>query len=170
MTMRHITGSTFALFAALALGAPAFFGCEKKAETPAHDSHSHEGHDHSHGDDHAHGDDHGHGPTVQLGVQTIGAFSVKASRDGELTPGADVPVDVWITGAAKVGAVRFWIGSQDGKGSIKAKAELEKDNWHTHVEAPTPLPEDAKLWVEIETDGGETATGGFDLNVKPASP
>lgn len=166
MNNRLPLGLSISLVAALALGAPAFFGCEKKADPAAaahdhdHDGHDHGGHDHGHD----HGDDHDHGPTVELGVQTVGTFEVKASRDGELTPGGDAPIDVWITGAgAKVSAVRFWIGLPDGRGSMKAKAELEKDNWHTHAEVPSPLPEGSKLWIEIETDGGETLMTGFDL-------
>jgi hypothetical protein len=135
-----------------------------------------DGKDHSHGtatsgakpkaDDHghAHGDGHTHGPVTQLGEQTAGGYTVKASRDGELKPGGDAPIDVWITGgAAKIAAVRFWIGTEDAAGAVKAKAELEKDNWHTHVEVPSPLPAESKLWVEIEAEGGEKTLAGFAL-------
>jgi hypothetical protein len=63
--------------------------------------------------------------------------------------------------------VRFWIGSQDAKGSIKAKADIEDpkqtNHWHTHAEIPEPMPAGAKLWVEIETEGGEKTAGNFDL-------
>lgn len=147
----------------------AVWGCEKKAAepkptgttAPAPDAHDHAGHDH----DHEHADGHDHGATTQLGTAEAGGFSVKASRDGELKAGGDAPVDVWITGGTgKPIAVRFWIGTQDAKGSIKAKAELEKDNWHTHVEVPDPLPADAKLWVEIEAEGGAKSTASFGLN------
>lgn len=126
---------------------------------------SHDGHDHKEGDDaHDHKDEHGHGATTQLGEQTIAGFVVKASRDGAITPGSDAAIDVWITGGTtKVASVRFWVGTQDAKGSIKAKAEIEKDNWHTHVEVPKPIPADGKLWVEIETDKGEKSVVGFEL-------
>lgn len=107
----------------------------------------------------------GHGATTALGEQAAGAYTVKASRDGDITPGKDVPIDVWVTGAGKIAAVRFWIGSQDAKGSIKAKAELETDNWHTHAEVPSPLPEGSKLWVEVESDTGEKTQVGFGLKV-----
>jgi hypothetical protein len=116
-----------------------------------------------HADGHEHGDDHHHGPTVELGEQSVGGFSVRASRDGEVTPGGDVPIDAWITGGAKVSAVRFWIGTEDAKGSMKAKAELEKENWHVHVDVPSPMPEGSKLWIEIQSEGGDRTTVGFDL-------
>jgi hypothetical protein len=137
-----------------------------------------DGHDHgaptankpadAHGD-HDHADGHDHGPTTQLGEQTGAGFAIKASRDGEVVAGKDAAIDVWVTaaggGAAKVAAVRIWIGTQDAKGSVKAKAELEKDNWHTHVEIPSPLPAGSKLWVEVESDKGEKVIVSFDLKL-----
>lgn len=158
-------------------------GCDKKPETAkpastgagtgapagaqapkAADVGHKEGDGHDHGDGHDQGDGHDHGPVTALGEQTIGGFTVKASRDGEIKAGGDAPVDAWVTGgSAKVAVVRFWIGSEDAKGSVKAKADLEKDNWHSHVEIPNPIADGSKLWVEIENDKGEKLVGGFDL-------
>jgi hypothetical protein len=167
----------------LALVALPMSGCDKKAPTTtpaagaAHaDDHDHaegDGHDHAehaddhdHADDHAHGDDHGHGATVALGELVVDGMTIRASRDGDITPGGDVPIDVWVTGGTpKVAAVRFWVGTQDAKGSVKAKAELEKDNWHTHAEVPNPLPEASMLWVEVETDAGAKSLASFDLKM-----
>lgn len=173
----HLTRSTFSTGIALAITSLFVAACGQQPGTPAPTSPTaggsspaaaakddHMGHDHA--DDHSHdeGDDHGHGPTVELGEQSSNGFTIKASRDGDITPGGDAPIDVWVTGgSAKVSAVRFWIGTQDAKGSMKAKAELEKDNWHTHAEVPAPLPAGSKLWIEIETETPEKFTVGFDL-------
>jgi hypothetical protein len=120
-------------------------------------------------------DDHGHshgGGLIDLGQATIGQFSVKAARDeGKVIAGKDAGIDANVTAAAgstaKVAAVRFWIGTEDAKGSVKAKAEIEDpkepSGWHTHAEIPNPMPADAKLWVEVEDDKGVKATGSFDL-------
>ncbi len=150
-------------------------GCaEEKKPTPApqpavakddHAEHDHAGHDHGK-TDHApaaeSADD--HGPTTQLGEQVSGAFTVKASRDGALTAGGEAPIDVWVTSATdKVHAVRFWIGTEDGKGSMKAKAELEQDNWHAHAEVPNPIPAQSKLWIEVENEKHVKIVIGFDL-------
>ena len=147
------------------------------AKADAHD-HDHADHDHAHGDGHdhddghahahdgmhAHGSDHGHGPTVELGEQASGALTVKASRDGDVTPGGELPVDIWVTGgSARVSSVRFWVGIESGKGSVKAKAALETDNWHNHAEVPSPLPEGSKLWVSIELSDGTKSLLSFDL-------
>lgn len=129
-----------------------------------HDHGTADKHDHDHADDHDH--DHDHGPATALGEQSVGGFGIKVSRDGGVTPGSDAPIDAQVTGgSAKVAAVRFWIGTEDAKGSVKAKAELEKDNWHTHVEVPKPLPDGSKLWIEIETEKGERVVAGFDLKM-----
>lgn len=162
---------TAAAFAAATL----LVACEKKSAAPAPakpaaNTPAAASHDHDHAD-HDHHDDHDHGPTTELGTQEVAGFTVKASRDGEIKSagGGDVPIDVWVTPlpatAAKVAAVRFWIGAEDAKGSVKAKAEIEKDNWHTHAEVPEPLPPASKLWVEIETDAGAKHTVGFDLKM-----
>lgn len=115
----------------------------------------------------------GHGVAViALGEQAIGPFNAKATRDeGAIVAGKDAPIDVTVTPAAgataKAVAVRFWIGTQDAKGSVKAKAEIENANepnrWHVHAEIPNPMPAESKLWVEIEDDKGVKSLAAFDL-------
>jgi hypothetical protein len=112
----------------------------------------------------------GHGGgIIELGNAQIGGYAVRASRDvGDIKPGGDAPIDVWLTGGdiAKVKAVRFWIGTQSGDESTKAKADIEipaePNHWHTHADVPNPMPPGSKLWVEIETDQGKHV-GSFEL-------
>jgi hypothetical protein len=115
---------------------------------------------------HAHDDAGGH-KMIELGSGTVGPFSLRASRDeGPVKAGGDSPIDVWVTGAPKVSAVRFWIGTEDAKGSVKALAEIEKpeepNRWHTHVEIPDPMPAGSRLWVEVEAEG-KKSVASFDL-------
>lgn len=115
----------------------------------------------------------GHGgPVIQLGEATVGPFTVGASRDeGQIVAGKDAPIDVTVTpaatGTSPVVAVRLWIGTEDAKGSVRAKADIENpaepNRWHTHVEIPDPLPTELRLWVEIEDEKGERWVGSFDL-------
>jgi len=154
-------------------------GCDGGAKPESSAGHDHD-HDHDHADhDHAEApktdgaggataqsSESGHGATVSLGEKSVGAYAVRASRDGAVVAGAELPIDVWVTGeAAKVVALRFWVGSEDAKGSMKAKAELEKDNWHTHAESPSPMPANSALWIEFEVEGGEKFVTSFDLKM-----
>lgn len=157
-------------------------GCDRKpdagkpmttspAGAPKHDDHF--GHDHSAEEPTSPGAGHG-GEIVVLGTTKVGDVIVRAARDkGEIKPGDDTPIDVWLTTAdgkpATVIAVRLWIGTEDAKGSIKAKADVEDPNqpshWHTYGEAPEPIPLEAKLWVEIEPTSGSKLVCSFDLKV-----
>lgn len=175
---RHFPSMLSVLAAATLALVPAGCGDSKPAsgtKAAAKDDHGHDhgpsghdGHDHAPAQPAAAADaddqGHAHGPTVQLGEQQVAGFAVRASRDGAIAGAADAPIDVWITGGpAKVVSVRFWVGTPDAKGSVKAKAALEKDNWHTHAELPSPMPAESKLWVEFEVEGGAKHVAGFDL-------
>lgn len=163
MTMHRMTFSFTIALAALSSFA-LLQGCDKGGATPTSAAHDHDHGDDGHDHDHGKGDDHGHGATVELGTQKSGAFEIRAARDGDVKQGSDAAFDAWVTGGA-VNAVRFWVGTEDAKGSIKAKAELEKDHWHTHVEVPATLPEGSKLWIEVENDKGESTLVSFDLKL-----
>ncbi len=114
----------------------------------------------------------GHGPLIDLGAVAVDGLNLKATRDaGELKPGGDAAIDVWLTAAdgspVSVNAVRFWIGTADAKGSMKARAQIEDskepDRWHTHAEVPDPLPAESRLWVEIESKDGRKSRASFAL-------
>jgi hypothetical protein len=156
-------------------------GCEEKkpaaaapapAKTDGHDDH--DGHDHGPGGEHASSKAGHGGPVIALGQLTIGPFDAIATRDdGQIVAGKDAPIDVTVTPAAgatsKAAAVRFWIGTEDAKGSVKARAEVENpqepNRWHVHAEIPSPMPASSKLWVEIEDDKGGTHVGSFELKM-----
>ena len=116
-------------------------------------------------------DGHGtHGPALALGDVKVAHLSVKASRDaGAITAGGDAAFDVWIDAAAadpQPQSVRFWIGSADGKGALKAKAGPEKgsaaNHYHAHAEVPKEFTADARFHVEIEDASGKTHLASFD--------
>ena len=115
----------------------------------------------------------GHGgKVIPLGDSIVGSFDVMVTRDvGEIVAGKDAPIDVTVLPVAgstiKAVAVRFWIGTENAVGSVKAKSEIENPNepnrWHTHADVPNPIPAGSMLWVEIENENGERVLGSFDL-------
>lgn len=135
--------------------------------------------DHSHKHPHetekapaaATGAGHHSGKVIDLGAGVAGPFAVTATRDeGALEAGGEAPIDVRVTPAnadAKVVAVRFWVGLESGVGSVKALAAIEDpaepDRWHTHAEVPNPIPDGAKLWVEVEDGAAAKHVASFDL-------
>lgn len=175
--MKLKTLNAFGIAAAMTCGV-ALAGCGDKSGPQAKAPPAAAGDDHAHADGHAHADDHAHagghdhhgGAVIDLGSAQIGQFTVKATRDDDkIVAGKEAAIDATITasGSTKAVAVRFWIGTEDGKGSAKAKADIEDpkepNRWHTHAEVPNPIPAGSMLWVEIENDKGETAKGSFGL-------
>jgi hypothetical protein len=105
---------------------------------------------------------------IRIGEKTVGSLKLVATMDAPVKAagGGEGAFDVVITGG-KPKAVRFWVGSQDAKGSVKAKAEEETtDNWHAHAEVPSPLPPNSRFWVEVEPPTGETFVESFDLRTE----
>src|SRR5829696_3151050 len=105
---------------------------------------------------------------IPLGEKTVGSLKLVATMDAPVKAagGGDGAFDVVITGG-KPKAVRFWVGTEDAKGSVKAKAEEETtDNWHTHAEVPSPLPAGSKFWVEVEPPTAEKFVESFDLKTQ----
>lgn len=133
----------------------------------------HDDHDHKDGDGHDHGkpaaggaggghDDHGHGEGGPIGTATIGAWTVAVS--GEVKAGSEAHLDIKLSGStARPAAVRVWIGSQDGKGAMKQKADGDGKEYHAHADVPDPIPAGAQLWVEIDDGKGGKAVGGFAI-------
>ena len=103
---------------------------------------------------------------IPIGETTQAGLKLVATMDSPVKPGGEGAFDVVISGG-KPKAVRFWVGTEDAKGSVKAKAEEETtDNWHTHAEVPDPLPSGSKFLVEVEPPTGATFKASFDLKVQ----
>ena len=108
----------------------------------------------------------GHHNRIPIGEQTVGTLKLVATMDEPVKPGGEGAFDVVITGG-KPKAVRFWVGTENAEGSVKARADEETtDNWHTHTEVPSPLPPGSRFWVEVEPPTGEPFRVSFDLKVQ----
>ena len=109
------------------------------------------------------GHQHGKGEKHKLGRQTIGDYTVSVILVGEVEPGEHVDFDIKLIDAkADPKALRVWIGAADASGSTKADGTKGKTTYTGEVDVPKPLPEGARLWVELETDAG-VKSGSFEI-------
>jgi len=135
-----------------------------------HDDHDHtagDGHDHADHENHDGHDSHDHGEEVTLGTTMIGDMQIECTQGhGEAEPGKELHLVVKLpytdSGAT---VVRAWIGTEDRLASIVGKAEFaaSNNNYDVHCEAPSPLPENAKWWIEIEKPDGSKELGSIRL-------
>ncbi len=160
------------LFSAAAAVALSAYVLPTPAVHAADDGHKHEeGEKHKEGDKHEHkegekhGDEHG-GAQVDLGTTKIGGFDVQVTRVGELKAGEEAVFIIKPTGGTgEPKAVRAWVGVETGQGSIKTKAEEEKEGeWHAHHAVSKPMPAKSKLWIEVEV-GSTKSKGSYELKM-----
>ena len=168
--MKRIKGNPTALAATLvALLGLSACGPESDStpkKTPEKASESHEGEK-----EHADEDKHGHaGEKHALGQATVGSYVVNTTQIGDADPGAEAVFEIVVSGGDTSDlAVRLWIGTEDGKGSMKQKAGSEEaGHYHCHVDVPDSLSQGSKLWVEIErsADGSKVGKGSFTLKTE----
>jgi hypothetical protein len=161
MKLKHIMIPAFALSALL-------IGCGEKKTTAADDH----GHPHADGETHGQpdakkaeeGHDHAH-DEVSLGKFKAGELEIEAAQGhGNVEAGKEGHLILKLPykddGAT---VVRAWIGTEDRTLSAVGKGEYapSHDDYDIHAMAPSPLPADAKWWVEIEKPDGTKLTGSI---------
>ncbi|MBI5941891.1 MAG: hypothetical protein HY859_15860 [Caulobacterales bacterium] len=119
------------------------------------------------GHNHAAEGAHAHGKAEAVGSVEISVYKIAVSASGAIAAGKEWHVELRLNPDQPVPkAIRVWVGTENGRGSVKAKAEAEKDakgEYGAHVEVPNPIPADSKLWITIEPDNGQTAKGSLAL-------
>ena len=98
-------------------------------------------------------------PMRNFAPLTIGPYQVQPMFEDELEDGH---YNIRVTGG-EVQAVRIWVGPEDASGVMVVRGEVEHDYYHHHVDLPSPVTDDMRLWIEIEAPDGETYTGGTPL-------
>lgn len=101
--------------------------------------------------------DHDHGDERPIGPMTIGGHRFTLVQLGDVKPGAEAVFELDFAADAKVPSLaRAWIGVESGQGSRKVRFGKEGDHGlHAHVDVPSPIAEESRLWIEIE-EGGKT--------------
>jgi hypothetical protein len=161
----------FALAALLALTA-LIVGCgrteTRDISPPPQGAQPDHGHDHDHDDGEDHDHDHEHdehplGTVMILDMEIEGAQSHGAVEPGKLchlviklpyNDGGQTIVRAWI-GTGPPDRDLYYVGRGDYAAS--------HDDYDIHVEAPDPLPDDARWWIEIERPDGTRGTGSLPI-------
>ncbi len=131
-----------------------------------HEKH-HKGHDHDahtehnqsnteHTDEDSQQDDgHNHGTQYPLGSINLGETTFALVLHGTIEAGQSTVLDVTITEGNAPSALRAWVGSKNGRGSVKALLEADKDGtYHAHMEVPEELAQESAIWLSATTDEG----------------
>jgi hypothetical protein len=113
-------------------------------------------------DEHADGDPH-EGDEHALGTVTAGDTSLAVVMAGDVKPGAELHVELDVTKGATPAAVRLWVGKESAVGSMKAKADADGAHFHAHVEVPSDVTKEARLWIEVEAAGGKRTAQSLAL-------
>lgn len=144
-------------------------GCGESPSTEADNgdgTHTHaDGTVHSN-DEHANdagNDDHDHGEIVALEPATIGDIQLELGQGhGPLQPGEESHLVVKLPyNDNGQSIIRAWIGTEDRTLSMVGKGEYapSHDDYDIHAMAPSPLPENAMWWIEIESPDGTKVVG-----------
>ncbi|MDA1005241.1 MAG: hypothetical protein O3A87_01985 [Verrucomicrobia bacterium] len=140
-------------------------GCGEKETTtgtpaPAGEEHGHP-HDGEVADAHAHAE----GEEVPLGTFKAAELEIEAAQGhGMVEAGKEGHLVIKLPykddGAT---VVRAWIGTEDRTLSAVGKGEYapSHDDYDIHAIAPSPLPADAKWWVELEKPDGTKIVGSI---------
>ena len=95
------------------------------------------------------------GTQTTLPPIALDPFTVDSLHIGDLALGH---FNLYVKGGEPA-AVRAWVGDEAATNVVVTKAEFEFDHHCAHIEVPSPLPAEAKLWVEIETADGARLKG-----------
>ena len=162
--MIQLINRFFALAAVLALTA-LLVGCGRSetrdASPQPQDAQADHGDDHDDDDhDHEH-DEHPLGTVTILDMEIEGAQSHGAVEPGKL---CHLVIKLPYNDAGGT-VVRAWIGTDDRDLYYVARGDYaaSHDDYDIHVEAPDPLPDDARWWIEIEKPDGTLGVGSLPI-------
>ncbi|MGK0155882.1 MAG: hypothetical protein ACI9SE_002849 [Neolewinella sp.] len=101
------------------------------------------------------GDESGHGKSHSLGKMKAHGREFSIVQMGDIHAGEEGAVEIeFASGKDRIGTTRAWVGIESGEGSAKAKLDLEGTaTLHGHIDVPSPIPADSKLWFSFDIDG-----------------
>lgn len=95
---------------------------------------------------------------------TVAGITLEVTVRGALWPNAEFDIHLIQTGGSRVTAIRLWVGDESGVGSVKTRVHSHGASYHATAQAPSTLPEECALWIEVQNASGERETTFIALN------
>ena len=80
---------------------------------------------------------------------------------GSIAPNAVVDVSIVQTSRTPAAAIRVWVGDESGVGSMKIRVHSHGARSHARPQAPSTLPENSAIWIEVQLADGTSETGSI---------
>ena len=94
---------------------------------------------------------------------TLAGITLEVTVGGALWPNAEFDIQLIQTGGSRVTAIRLWVGDESGVGSVKTRVHSHGASYHATAQAPSTLPENCALWIEVQNASGERETSSVAL-------
>ena len=90
---------------------------------------------------------------------TLAGITLQVTVQGVIVPKAMIDVRLLQTAGGSASAIRVWVGDESGVGSVKIKTHSHGASSHAQAQAPTTLPANSAVWVEVQTPSGAKESG-----------
>ena len=94
-------------------------------------------------------------------VETISLVgnTYRVTVRGSIASNAILDVSIIQISGTPTAAIRVWVGDESGVGSIKTRVHSHGARSHARPQAPSSLPENSALWIEVQLADGTSETG-----------
>lgn len=96
-------------------------------------------------------------------VETISLVgnTYRVAVRGSIASNAMLDVSIIQTSGTPTAAIRVWVGDESGVGSIKTRMHSHGARSHARPQAPSSLPENSALWIEVQGADGSSESGSI---------
>lgn len=102
-------------------------------------------------------------PSRIVDTLSLAGITLEVTIGGTLSPSAELDVALVQTSGSPAIAIRLWVGDESGLGSVKIKVHSHGASYHAVPQAPSTLPENCALWIEVQSATGEREAGSISL-------
>ena len=102
------------------------------------------------------------GVPEQVQTISIAGNTYRVTVKGLIAPNAVTDVSIVQTSRTPAAAtIRVWVGDESGVGSMKIKVHSHGARSHARPQAPSTLPENSAIWIEVQLADGTFDSGSI---------